>query len=93
MAAATLPTHRPGKGDVTRTLPPFGKSRHFSTNSSYFAQVNTGKQSIALDLKADEDRAVFERLLAASVKGYDLSCTTKSPYSTYSCTRGKNFEY
>lgn len=32
--------------------------------SSYFVWINRGKESIALDLKRDEDRALLERLIA-----------------------------
>ncbi len=31
--------------------------------STYFASVNRGKESIALDLKAETDRKIFEKLL------------------------------
>ena len=31
--------------------------------SAYFMPINRGKESIALDLKADADREIFERLL------------------------------
>merc|ERR1712226_1051209 len=34
-----------------------------STNSAYFAQVNTGKECIALDMKVDADKAIFDKLL------------------------------
>src|SRR6185437_5073378 len=32
--------------------------------STYFASVNRGKESIALDLKSEADRAIFDKLLA-----------------------------
>ena len=34
--------------------------------STYYLCANRGKESIALDLKADDDRAIFHRLLAAA---------------------------
>lgn len=54
---------------VIKVEPPGGDdSRHYGPfvdgESAYFASLNRGKESIALDLKADADRALFERLLA-----------------------------
>lgn len=46
-------------GDDARRIGPFVDGR-----SAYFDSLNRGKQSIALDLKQDGDRQVFERLLA-----------------------------
>ncbi|MBQ4823076.1 CoA transferase [Leisingera sp. HS039] len=59
LGAEIIKVERPGTGDDTRTFPPFKEGE-----SAYFATINHGKKSIALDLKAPEDRAVFERLLA-----------------------------
>ncbi|WP_136442717.1 CaiB/BaiF CoA transferase family protein [Pacificoceanicola onchidii] len=61
MGATVIKVERPGIGDDTRAFPPFKDGK-----SAYFAAINHGKKSIALDLKADEDRAVFEALLARS---------------------------
>ncbi|MFZ5708233.1 MAG: CaiB/BaiF CoA transferase family protein [Pseudomonadota bacterium] len=59
LGAHVIKVERPATGDDTRAFPPFvGK------DSAYFAALNRGKQSIALDLKAPPDRAVFDRLLA-----------------------------
>jgi CoA:oxalate CoA-transferase len=49
----------PKGGDDARAYGPYVNGR-----STYFASVNRGKQSIALDLKSDTDRAIFEKLLA-----------------------------
>jgi len=49
------------RGDDARQFGPF-----VGGESAYFASLNRGKESIALDLKADGDRAHFERLLAAA---------------------------
>lgn len=57
--ALVIKVERPGSGDDTRAFPPFKDGE-----SAYFAALNHGKRSIALDLKAEGDRAVFERLLA-----------------------------
>ncbi|UWQ76722.1 CaiB/BaiF CoA-transferase family protein [Leisingera sp. M658] len=59
LGADIIKVERPGTGDDTRTFPPFKEGE-----SAYFATINHGKKSIALDLKAPEDRVVFERLLA-----------------------------
>jgi len=53
---------------VIKVEPPGGDdSRHYGPfvegESAYFASLNRGKESIALDLKAEGDRALFERLL------------------------------
>lgn len=59
LGAHVIKVERPGTGDDTRSFPPIKDGE-----SAYFAAINHGKQSIALNLKADEDRAIFERLLA-----------------------------
>ena len=59
LGARVIKVERPGRGDDTRAFPPFADG-----DSAYFAALNHGKQSIALDLKAPADRAIFERLLA-----------------------------
>lgn len=59
LGAKVIKVERPGTGDDTREFPPF-----VGEESGYFAALNAGKQSIALDLKAEADRAIFDRLLA-----------------------------
>lgn len=59
LGARVIKVERPGTGDDTRAFPPF-----LQGESAYFATLNAGKQSIALDLKADGDRAIFDRLVA-----------------------------
>lgn len=59
LGAKVIKLERPGAGDDTRAFPPF-----LQGESAYFAALNAGKASITLDLKAAEDRALFERLLA-----------------------------
>ena len=59
LGARVIKLERPGNGDDTRSFPPF-----IAGESAYFAALNAGKASISLDLKADDDRAIFERLLA-----------------------------
>lgn len=59
LGAKVIKLERPGTGDDTRSFPPF-----VADESAYFATLNAGKLSISLDLKAEDDRAIFERLLA-----------------------------
>lgn len=59
MGARVIKIEPPGKGDDSRHYGPFVNGK-----SAYFVSVNRGKESVALDLKDDKDRAVFERLLA-----------------------------
>ncbi|WP_096873130.1 CaiB/BaiF CoA transferase family protein [Phaeobacter piscinae] len=59
LGARVIKVERPGLGDDTRAFPPFKDG-----DSAYFATINHGKESIALDLRAEEDRGIFEQLLA-----------------------------
>lgn len=59
LGARVVKVERPGGGDDSRHYGPFLDGR-----SLYFARVNRGKESIALDLKAPEGREVLDALLA-----------------------------
>jgi CoA:oxalate CoA-transferase len=59
MGARVIKVETPKGGDDARAYGPFVKGK-----STYFASVNRGKQSIALDLKNETDRELFEKLLA-----------------------------
>jgi CoA:oxalate CoA-transferase len=59
LGARVVKVERPGRGDDARAIPPLRDGR-----SAYFESVNRGKESIALDLRAADDRRVFEALLA-----------------------------
>ena len=59
MGARVIKVEPPKGGDDARAYGPFIKGR-----STYFASVNRGKESIALDLKSPADKAIFEKLLA-----------------------------
>ena len=59
LGAEVIKVETPGTGDDARQYGPFVKGK-----SAYFMSLNRGKRSIALDLKADADRAVLERLIA-----------------------------
>jgi CoA:oxalate CoA-transferase len=58
LGARVIKVERPVTGDDTRAFPPFTAGE-----SAYFAILNAGKQSIALDLKADRDLEILDRLL------------------------------
>jgi CoA:oxalate CoA-transferase len=58
LGARVIKVEAPRTGDDARQYGPFTNGK-----STYFASVNRGKESIALDLKAPADRDIFERLL------------------------------
>jgi CoA:oxalate CoA-transferase len=58
MGARVIKVEPPKGGDDARAYGPFVNGK-----STYFASVNRGKESIALDLKAEADRKIFEKLL------------------------------
>src|ERR1700734_2744023 len=59
MGARVIKVEPPGKGDDAREYGPFKNGV-----STYFASINRGKESSALDLKAKGDQDIFHRLLA-----------------------------
>ena len=59
LGARVIKVEPPGKGDDAREYGPF-----LNGKSAYFVSINRGKESIALDLKAPADKAIFEKLLA-----------------------------
>ena len=61
LGARVIKVERPGLGDDARHIGPFVNGM-----SAYFASLNRGKESIALDLRADDDRETFEQLLATA---------------------------
>ncbi len=58
LGARVIKVETPDGGDDSRRFEPF-----FEGQSAYFASLNRGKESIALDLKNDGDRAVFLQLV------------------------------
>jgi len=64
LGARVIKVEPPVKGDDSRHYGPYLTAKSGAVKSGYFASVNRGKESIALDLKSDADRKVFEALLA-----------------------------
>jgi formyl-CoA transferase/CoA:oxalate CoA-transferase len=60
MGARVIKIEQPGKGDDTRAWgPPFVQGE-----SSYFLSINRNKESVTLNFKDPEGRAILERLIA-----------------------------
>src|SRR5262249_30876013 len=60
MGARVIKIEQPGKGDDTRAWgPPF-----LDGESAYFLSINRNKESVTLDFKHPEGRAVRDRLIA-----------------------------
>ena len=64
LGARVVKVEQPGLGDDSRHIGPFKTSESGTAQSAYFASINRGKQSIALDLKDPADREIFDALLA-----------------------------
>ncbi|AOB31957.1 carnitine dehydratase [Bordetella sp. H567] len=58
LGARVIKIESPGNGDDSRYVPPIEDGK-----SAYFMSINRGKESIALDLKNPEHRAVLENML------------------------------
>jgi crotonobetainyl-CoA:carnitine CoA-transferase CaiB-like acyl-CoA transferase len=61
MGAEVIKVEEPGKGDDTRSWPPF-----VGGEATYFLSVNRNKQSLTLNLKAPEGRAILQKLARKS---------------------------
>ncbi len=59
LGARVIKVEMPGTGDDARAIGPFANGK-----SLYFSAINFDKESIALDLKVEADREIFEGLLA-----------------------------
>src|SRR6201999_2475674 len=64
LGARIIKIEPPIKGDDSRHIGPFIKTKSGKVKSGYFMSVNRAKESIALDLKADGDRKIFEALVS-----------------------------
>ncbi len=58
LGARVVKVEAPDTGDDARHFGPFSNGK-----SAYFMSLNRGKESIALDLKAPDDRKIFEALV------------------------------
>src|SRR5579871_3363797 len=61
LGARVIKVEPPGKGDDAREYGPFRNGK-----STYFSSINRGKESIALDLKSESDKRIFD----ASASGF-----------------------
>ena len=61
MGAEVIKVEAPGKGDDTRSTPPF-----INGESAWFMEMNCNKKSITLDLKSPEGKEVVWRLIDQS---------------------------
>ncbi|MBU6445005.1 MAG: CoA transferase [Alphaproteobacteria bacterium] len=64
LGARVIKVEPPRKGDDSRAIGPFVPTPSGGTKSGYFMSINRGKESIALDLKVQSERTIFEALLA-----------------------------
>jgi CoA:oxalate CoA-transferase len=79
LGARVIKVEAPGRGDDARHIGPFAGGK-----SAYFMSLNRGKESIALNLKDDGDRAIFEKLLARAdvlVENYRAGTMDRLGYS------------
>lgn len=58
LGARVIKVEHPEGGDDARAYGPF-----IASKSAYFTSINRGKESIALDLKVERDRQVFEAMI------------------------------
>src|SRR3989475_7638245 len=61
MGAEVIKIEEPGKGDDTRSWPPFAAGE-----STYFMSVNRNKKSVTLNLKAPDGQAILRTLVGKS---------------------------
>ncbi len=64
LGARVIKVEPPVRGDDSRHYGPYLTAQSGKVKSGYFLSVNRGKESIALDLKSEADRKVFEALLS-----------------------------
>ncbi len=62
--ADVLKVERPGEGDLARRLGPFPHDQPNPEASGMFLELNTGKQSMTLDLKTASGQQILRRLAA-----------------------------
>ena len=63
MGAKVIKIEMPVSGDDTRTYPPFRTNCNGERESLYFANINRNKQGITLNLKVQEGKEIFKKLV------------------------------
>ena len=63
MGAHVIKIEIPRGGDDTRAYPPFRINRNGEKESIYFANINRNKSGITLDLKSEEGKNIFRKLV------------------------------
>ena len=61
LGARVIKVEAPEVGDDSRSFGPF-----IDDQSAYFMSLNRGKESIALNLKNENDKKIFEKILSKS---------------------------
>jgi CoA:oxalate CoA-transferase len=65
LGATVIKVENPEDPDYTRTFPPFVRTGD-AQESAFFAQYNRNKEGISINLRLDEGKALFKRLVAKS---------------------------
>ena len=63
MGAKVIKIEMPVSGDDTRAYPPFRTNCNGERESLYFANINRNKQGITLNLKVQEGKEIFKKLV------------------------------
>lgn len=63
MGANVIKIEVPGGGDDTRAFPPFRKNKKNENESLYYANINRNKKGITLNLKAQEGKELFKKMV------------------------------
>jgi crotonobetainyl-CoA:carnitine CoA-transferase CaiB-like acyl-CoA transferase len=61
--AEVIKIEKPGRGTLTRRMPPFVKNIPNLERSLYFLYLNTNKKSITLNLKSNSGKQIFAKLV------------------------------
>lgn len=64
--AEVIKIERPGKGDPRRAIPPFAEGPESAKVAGGFIAYNRNKQSVALDLRREEGKEIFRKLVGKS---------------------------
>jgi crotonobetainyl-CoA:carnitine CoA-transferase CaiB-like acyl-CoA transferase len=64
--AEVIKIERPGRGDPRRAIPPFVVGENGARKAGGFMGYNRNKKSMALNLRSDEGKEVFRKLVAVS---------------------------